>query len=50
MLGPVFYVTSRTSDLSVTSPFDWSLSGTEVEIRFSASIEQEAGEVNMDDG
>ncbi len=50
MLGPVFYVTSRTPDLTVTSPFDWSLSGTEVEIRFSASIEQEADEVNMDDG
>lgn len=53
MLAPAFYVTSRRQDLAVTSPFDWGLSGTEVEISFSASKERknkenEISEVNTD--
>ena len=48
MLGPVFYVTSRRQDLPMTSPFDWSLSGADVEIRFSASMENEISRVNAD--
>ncbi len=45
ILGPLLYVTSRGHDVAMTSPFDWGLSGTDVEIRFSASMENEVSEV-----
>ena len=47
MLGPLLYVTSRRQDVAMTSPFDWGLSGTDVDIRFSASMESEVDMVNM---
>ncbi len=48
ILGPLLYVTSRGHDVAMTSPFDWGLSGSDVEIRFSASMENEVSEVHVD--